>query len=416
MLTNDDCDDMDADINPDAVDVCDGLDNDCDGVADDGYTISTWYPDADGDGYGDADHPGAPYCEDPGPPWLLDNTDCDDGEPTVYPGADEVWDDLDNDCDGTVDDGFAIAVTDVGNDQGRQVRVNWTRHGEDAPGTAHTLTGYSLYRRIDAHKAGDDPVKAAPPGFWDYVATVPAHGEDAYYTLAQTLGDSTIYDIYWSVFFLRAETTDPLVFFDSPPDSGYSIDNLAPPAPGGLQAASVPEGTALTWIESPGPDVDYYRIYRGAAPDFPVIVNHLINLTTANAWTDPHVDPSRPYYKVTAVDQSGNESLAALVESTTAVGGAVPRASVLHPNRPNPFNPITTFAFEVAREGRVTLTIHSLDGHVVARIVNEVKSPGAYTAVWRGTYDDGRAAPSGVYVARYVAGDGGHSRRVTLVR
>ncbi|MBC8424787.1 hypothetical protein H8E07_11750 [bacterium] len=416
MPTNEDCDDTDPDINPDAVDVCDGLDNDCDGVVDDGFTMYTWYPDVDGDGYGDADFAGVPYCEDPGPPWILDATDCDDGEATVYPGAPELWDDLDNDCDGVVDDGHRIAITDVGNDQGRQVRVNWPRHAEDAPGTLHVLTGYSLYRRIDEFKSNAEPVKSAPPGFWDYVSTVPAHGEDEYYTLAQTLGDSTTYDIVWSVFFLRAETTDPLVFFDSPPDSGYSVDNLAPPAPGGLQAASVPGGTALTWIESQGPDVDYYRIYRGAAPDFPVVVNHLINLTTANAWTDPQVDPSRPYYKVTAIDLAGNESLAALVESTTGVGGDVPRAAVLHPNRPNPFNPITTFAFEVPREGRVTLTIHSLDGHVVARVVDEVKSVGAYTAVWRGTYDDGRAAPSGVYLARYLTGDGGESRRVTLVR
>jgi hypothetical protein len=414
VLTGDDCDDSDAGINPDAVDVCDGLDNDCDGMIDDGFTMTWWYPDLDADGFGDAADPGTGFCDDPGPGWVLDATDCDDVHASVHPGAEEVWDDLDNDCDGLVD-GQRILVTDVGDDQGRLVRVNWPRHGEDAAGTDHVLTGYSLYRRIDDAKADVAPVKAAPPGDWDWVCTVPAHGEDQYFTLAPTLGDSTCYDIVWSVFFLRAETTDPLTFFDSPPDSGYSVDNLAPPAPGGLMAASVAGGTALTWLECQVPDVDYYRIYRGATPDFPVTVNTLVNLTVDTAWTDPQVDPSRPYYKVTALDLAGNESPAALVESTTGVDGAPPRA-VLHPNRPNPFNPVTTFAYEVPREGRVTLTIHSLDGHVVARVVDAVKPAGTHSAVWRGTCDDGRAAPSGVYLARFVAGDEVFSRRVALVR
>jgi hypothetical protein len=52
----DDCDDLDATINPDGVEVCDGADNDCDGTADgsDAIDALSWYVDSDGDGYGDA--------------------------------------------------------------------------------------------------------------------------------------------------------------------------------------------------------------------------------------------------------------------------------------------------------------------------------------------------------------------------
>ncbi|MBU1073676.1 T9SS type A sorting domain-containing protein, partial [bacterium] len=324
-------------------------------------------------------------------------------------------DGVDNDCDGVID-GLRIRITDIGDDQGRVVRVNWTRHGEDAPGTEYDVTGYTLYRRIDDAKASAAPVKAAPPGLWDYVNTIPAHGEDQYFVLAPTLGDSTSHDIVWSVFFLRAETTDPLVFFDSAPDSGYSVDNLAPPAPSGLQAASVPGGTSLTWIESQVPDLFYYRVYRGATPDFPLTVDTLVYFTTGLAWLDPQTDPARPFYKVTALDITGNESPAAVVESTTGAGDATPLAAVLHPNRPNPFNPTTTFAFEVPRDDRVTLTIHALDGRVVAQLVDDVLAAGSHTATWRGAYDDGRAAPSGVYLARYVTGGVSTSRRVMLVR
>ena len=96
----DDCDDTDAAIHPDADEVCDGLDNDCDWTIDvNAVDAPTWYEDADGDGYGDW-HDTTVSC-DPGSGWVEDDTDCDDEDASVYPGADEVPDDaIDQDCDG----------------------------------------------------------------------------------------------------------------------------------------------------------------------------------------------------------------------------------------------------------------------------------------------------------------------------
>ncbi len=94
-----DCDDDDPAVNPDAEEACDGVDNDCDGEIDEGFADSrTWYADGDGDGYGDPQQR-ARHCEQPSG-WVADNTDCDDEDPTVHPGAEDAWyDGVDSDCD-----------------------------------------------------------------------------------------------------------------------------------------------------------------------------------------------------------------------------------------------------------------------------------------------------------------------------
>jgi hypothetical protein len=96
-----DCDDTDPTVYPDADEFCDGLDNDCDGDVDEDLAI-TLYVDGDGDGYGDASMP-VVGCDDVGD-LVVDSTDCDDTDATVYPDAEELCDDLDNDCDTEIDE------------------------------------------------------------------------------------------------------------------------------------------------------------------------------------------------------------------------------------------------------------------------------------------------------------------------
>ncbi len=99
-----DCDDHDDDIHPAADELCNGVDDDCDGDTDenDATDASTWYGDGDGDGYGDPRT--ATFGCDPGSGWLADGSDCDDSDAAINPAAREVCDEVDNDCDGLVDD------------------------------------------------------------------------------------------------------------------------------------------------------------------------------------------------------------------------------------------------------------------------------------------------------------------------
>ena len=96
-----DCDDAAASINPARPELCDGIDNDCSGLIDDGVVFSDFYPDGDGDGFGSSAAPAVRACIPPAA-HVNNNLDCNDAELLVRPGALERCDDigLDNDCDG----------------------------------------------------------------------------------------------------------------------------------------------------------------------------------------------------------------------------------------------------------------------------------------------------------------------------
>ena len=91
-----DCDDSDSAISPDAEEVCDGVDNDCGGVVDEGL-LTVYYLDADGDGYGDASED-TEECESPGKEYVEQADDCDDDDSAINPDAEEICDGIDNNC------------------------------------------------------------------------------------------------------------------------------------------------------------------------------------------------------------------------------------------------------------------------------------------------------------------------------
>ncbi len=108
VLIGGDCDDADPLNFPGNVESCDGEDNDCDGVEDNGVSYITWYEDVDGDGHGDG-ATGQTLCSGPpGPSWVQLGDDCDDGDAANHPDNTEVCDLGDNDCDGAVDEGFDV--------------------------------------------------------------------------------------------------------------------------------------------------------------------------------------------------------------------------------------------------------------------------------------------------------------------
>ncbi|NOY26590.1 MAG: hypothetical protein GXP62_12010 [Oligoflexia bacterium] len=120
----DDCDDGDAAVNPDATELCNGIDDNCDEVVDEDTAAdaTTWYLDNDEDGYGnDKETTVACAAADL---YVDQGGDCDDNNATIYPGATEVCDDLDDDCNDVVDDGAIDAPTWYLDDDGDNFGVS----------------------------------------------------------------------------------------------------------------------------------------------------------------------------------------------------------------------------------------------------------------------------------------------------
>ena len=229
-----------------------------------------------------------------------------------------------------------VSVGDVGNDQGGKVRIKWSASPYDSLGSSKPILAYAIWRRIDplplamegfaSSGASGYAMFMYPPGEWDYVTSVPACCEKTYSTLVPTLADSTIlHGMYYSAFFVRALTATPGVYFDSPVDSGYSVDNVAPAQPAGLRGAQVANGLALTWAPSTDPDFSHFVLSKGMYENDPAPA--VLATLTGTSYVDETWTPegNTYYYILSAVDRSGNigacselapdESVATLLES-----------------------------------------------------------------------------------------------------
>jgi hypothetical protein len=204
-------------------------------------------------------------------------------------------------------------IADIPNDQGKQVRIKWLSFTDFDSSVTH----FTIYRRVDSLLFASLRIKPRifsskdyPPGDWDMVGTYPAYDDTLYLAVLPTLKDSTIAEgMHWSVFFIRAGTDNPYIYFDSPIDSGYSLDNLSPSPPTGLLASHEPAVTKLTWTKCSDPDFDYYTLYRDTTSEFEPSLDNRLAFTTDTVFVDSTAELGRTYYYlVSATDFSGNES------------------------------------------------------------------------------------------------------------
>jgi hypothetical protein len=352
------------------------------------------------------------------------------------------------------------AVRDIPGDQGGSVNLSWDASRLD-PAPEHLIDHYTIWRSISPtaaelllaegakliEDAGELSVEGARDGasaadlrpgatsrvlrlaeingepyYWDLVLTTSAYYLEKYSKVVPTLFDSTSTSAEHHYFQVIAHTDDPYIFYTSEPDSGYSVDNLAPAPPVGLAGEQVytPEGLNLVWDPNAESDLDCYRIYRGSTEDFVPALSNLLAATPDTTTFDGGWRwSSGYYYKVAAVDIHGNESVYALLrpDNITGVDGAgTPRASFLAQNFPNPFNPTTGIEFALSTRAAVTLRIYDAGGRLVRTLVDRTMPAGKYMRMWDGRTSSGAEAASGIYFYRLDAGTFTATRKMVLLR
>ncbi len=308
------------------------------------------------------------------------------------------------------------SIADIGNDQGRQVKIRFTGSAYDGDNPTHTVVQYVAFRR-------DDPPPSGAPSSndlanlserqlldlgWTQAGTVVAFEQSSYGMDVATIGDSTEAGPYNSTFFVRAATAATGTYFDSPIASGYSIDNLAP----GVPAAFAYHAGVLSWNESAAADFDFFSVYGSTTNSFGAAT--LVNYTTATSLDVSAA--SYAYYFVTATDFSGNEGNPAMINTLTGVG-ETPTTRVLSISAyPNPFNPATTIRYDVPARGHVVVSVYDAKGERVGTLVDETREPGSYPVRWDGTDARGVRASSGVYFVRLQFGGETRSRKIVLLK
>jgi hypothetical protein len=348
-------------------------------------------------------------------------------------------------------------VSDVPEDQGGTVNLSWFASQHDDR-YMQDITHYSIWRALDAIPALSpqteslDPLKtdfiesigpivmasdisedfdgpavriiqmATSSYFWEWIGNIDAHYLDGYMLAAPTLNDSTGSEDGMHFFLVSAHTSDPFVFWDSQPDSGYSVDNLSPCPPAAVMAEQIytPEGLEITWEPSTEPDLHTYVIHRGLSSDFVPDEGNLIYDECEAVYFDGDWRWDSGYwYKVAAVDVHGNVSEYVLLGPEGVTGEETPEtpaASYLSQNYPNPFNPLTMIRFGLEEPGRVSLRIYDTAGRLVRMLIDEARDAGHYAEEWDGRDSAGRTVASGVYFYRVEAGEYTETKKMVLLR
>ncbi|HEY6866620.1 MAG TPA: T9SS type A sorting domain-containing protein [Candidatus Eisenbacteria bacterium] len=331
-----------------------------------------------------------------------------------------------------------VSVRDVLNDQGGQVRVTWNASYLDVP-YPDPISGYWIWRQVPAAAAqarirggapqyrADAAAEPAPgtlrlepaqaQGFaWEFVASQAADGFSQYSYVASTMGDSVAGSNPRTTFMIEARSSAYTLGWPSTPDSGYSVDNLPPPAPAPF-TGTYSAGTALlSWGAVGVSDLAGYRLYRGTSASFVPGPSNLVAALNQTSYTDQAGAPY--YYRLTAVDVHGNESPSTLLlpTGTLAVDGTAPPTLALAPPAPNPARGSTLLAFTLPHEMVAHLALFDVNGRRVRTLVEGMTPAGEHVSSWDLRDDAGREVGAGLYLARFEAEGHVLTRRVMALR
>lgn len=206
--------------------------------------------------------------------------------------------------------------------------------------------------------------------------------------------------------------------------------DVTPPATPTIISTSVFQGgVKLEWTQNTEPDLANYFIYRSKTSGFtpslskPIVTSNKIatvdkSLTQYNDITNVESNTVY-YYKMSAVDNSGNESGYSNQATATTLNILNDNSTTefaLYQNVPNPFNPITVIEFSIPNDTDVNIIIYDLMGNEVKTLINEFKPVGQYQVNWDGNDNSEQSVSGGIYFYQIQAGYYNQTKKMVLLK
>ncbi|MFH0756324.1 MAG: T9SS type A sorting domain-containing protein [Bacteroidota bacterium] len=269
-----------------------------------------------------------------------------------------------------------ISIEDVPNDQGGQVKITFYPSSYDGSDSQYQITTYSVEKLLENDG-------------WETIKSIEA-GKDSMYTIiASTSGDSTSNGILWTTFHISAHTDNAAIFFVSNPDSGYSVDNIAPGTPQDFAAWPMDSEILLTWNYNSENDLQQYAIYRSLEENFEPSEMATYTYATADTfYSDEQVSLNTMYYyALSAFDHAGNESdistiVSAIIQDVGVINDQhIPWQFRLYQNFPNPFHTMTRISFDLPTSSEVKVYIYNMEGTLVNEMSQKYYEAGHYELI-----------------------------------
>jgi hypothetical protein len=218
------------------------------------------------------------------------------------------------------------------------------------------------------------------------------------YSPAIDSGDPTILD--------KDGTRSDMGYLGGPGGESYTYKDLAPRAPVGLNVKSDSGKIVVKWNKNTEADFKSYKLYRDTVQHFTADTTKLISKQADTLFIQvPQLNWKKYYYKLTALDNQGNES--ELSEEIGIITGINDKPQIvseyrLFQNYPNPFNPSTKIGYRLKESGYVKIMVYDIKGSLLRVLVNETRQSGFYE-----TEFNAKGLASGVYLYRIeVTGKG----------
>lgn len=197
-----------------------------------------------------------------------------------------------------------------------------------------------------------------------------------------------------------------------------------PPATPTITSTSVFQGgVKLEWTQNTEPDLANYYIYRSKISGFtPSSANKIATVNKSLTEYNDIINVESYqvyYYKVSAIDNSGNESGYSNQATATTLNILNDNSTTefaLYQNVPNPFNPITVIEFSIPNDTDVNIIIYDLMGNEVKTLINEFKPVGQYQVNWDGNDNSGQSVSGGIYFYQIQAGDYNQTKKMVLLK